>query len=112
MSPQNHPQPLHFRFSLAFGDFRAPRRRAILAFGAAALRKIFYRQFADQLGLPRRKVEAGPVAPRVDLRSEEHTSELQSLMRSSYPVFCLQTKQTITLINTYNYLTHCSQQLQ
>src|SRR3546814_5263473 len=24
-----------------------------------------------------------------DLRSEEHTSELQSLMRSSYAVFCL-----------------------
>src|SRR3546814_1012765 len=26
-------------------------------------------------------------------RSEEHTSELQSLMRSSYAVFCLKTKQ-------------------
>src|SRR3546814_3580899 len=26
------------------------------------------------------------------LRSEEHTSELQSLMRNSYAVFCLQTK--------------------
>src|SRR3546814_2685910 len=25
-------------------------------------------------------------------RSEEHTSELQSLMRSSYPVFCLKKK--------------------
>src|SRR3546814_6448341 len=27
-----------------------------------------------------------------DERSEEHTSELQSLMRSSYAVFCLKTK--------------------
>src|SRR3546814_6940570 len=27
-------------------------------------------------------------------RSEEHTSELQSLMRSSYAVFCLKKKQT------------------
>src|SRR3546814_3027776 len=27
-------------------------------------------------------------------RSEEHTSELQSLMRISYAVFCLQKKQT------------------
>src|SRR3546814_4729566 len=27
------------------------------------------------------------------LRSEEHTSELQSLMRSSYAVFCLQQKK-------------------
>src|SRR3546814_15765636 len=29
---------------------------------------------------------------RVDLRSEEHTSELQSLMRISYAVFCLKHK--------------------
>src|SRR3546814_10877614 len=28
-----------------------------------------------------------------DLRSEEHTSELQSLMRTSYAVFCLKEKQ-------------------
>src|SRR3546814_8205031 len=31
---------------------------------------------------------------RLSLRSEEHTSELQSLMRISYAVFCLK-KQTI-----------------
>src|SRR3546814_3012585 len=31
--------------------------------------------------------------PAVD-RSEEHTSELQSLMRISYAVFCLKKKQT------------------
>src|SRR3546814_5828063 len=30
------------------------------------------------------------------LRSEEHTSELQSLMRISYAVFCLQKKITYT----------------
>src|SRR3546814_2702045 len=30
------------------------------------------------------------------LRSEEHTSELQSLMRRSYAVFCLQKKKTQT----------------
>src|SRR3546814_10180340 len=29
-----------------------------------------------------------------DGRSEEHTSELQSLMRSSYAVFCLKKKKT------------------
>src|SRR3546814_9452670 len=29
-----------------------------------------------------------------EYRSEEHTSELQSLMRTSYDVFCLQTKKT------------------
>src|SRR3546814_6844593 len=31
-----------------------------------------------------------------DGRSEEHTSELQSLMRISYAVFCLQNKNAIT----------------
>src|SRR3546814_4125023 len=31
---------------------------------------------------------------RPELRSEEHTSELQSLMRISYAVFCLKQKKT------------------
>src|SRR3546814_2398057 len=35
---------------------------------------------------------AKPAAKAV--RSEEHTSELQSLMRSSYAVFCLKIKNT------------------
>src|SRR3546814_1389081 len=30
----------------------------------------------------------------LDVRSEEHTSELQSLMRISYAVFCLKKKNT------------------
>src|SRR3546814_6332011 len=30
---------------------------------------------------------------RADMRSEEHTSELQSLMRISYAVFCLKKKK-------------------
>src|SRR3546814_5234268 len=33
-----------------------------------------------------------PSEGRVQLRSEEHTSELQSLMRISYAVFCLKKK--------------------
>src|SRR3546814_10859513 len=33
---------------------------------------------------------------RVPLRSEEHTSELQSLMRISYAVFCLKKKKKQT----------------
>src|SRR3546814_5041998 len=32
-------------------------------------------------------------APRILTRSEEHTSELQSLMRISYAVFCLKKKK-------------------
>src|SRR3546814_9260121 len=33
--------------------------------------------------------DTGPLARAADERSEEHTSELQSLMRNSYAVFCL-----------------------
>src|SRR3546814_2830161 len=36
------------------------------------------------------------------LRSEEHTSELQSLMRISYAVFCLKKKQQLETANTTN----------
>src|SRR3546814_4786479 len=36
---------------------------------------------------------------REDKRSEEHTSELQSLMRISYAVFCLKKKKNNTTIN-------------
>src|SRR3546814_4632254 len=35
-------------------------------------------------------------ASLMPIRSEEHTSELQSLMRLSYAVFCLEKKQTHT----------------
>src|SRR3546814_3821776 len=42
-------------------------------------------------------------ARRISLRSEEHTSELQSLMRLSYAVFCMKKKtikQKTNMINT------------
>src|SRR3546814_4917159 len=52
------------------------------------------------LALPRdieEGVAALPGVTVIDLRrSEEHTSELQSLMRTSYAVFCLQKKKKKT----------------
>src|SRR3546814_2713976 len=39
--------------------------------------------------------------PVVQVRSEEHTSELQSLMRISYAVFCLKKKKTKQRDHTY-----------
>src|SRR3546814_7361194 len=52
---------------------------------------------------------AGPVGSPT--RSEEHTSELQSLMRISYAVFCLKKKkkhpETTTHVDT-----HCTEQKQ
>src|SRR3546814_3752668 len=38
-----------------------------------------------------------PCRTALEVRSEEHTSELQSLMRISYAVFCLKKKKYITL---------------
>src|SRR3546814_4314382 len=45
----------------------------------------------------------GAVRQAVDqaLRSEEHTSEIQSLMRISYAVFCLKKKKKQTECDTY-----------
>src|SRR3546814_4707481 len=48
-------------------------------------------------------LERGGRRERRALRSEEHTSELQSLMRISYAVFCLKKK---ILANTVTYTHH------
>src|SRR3546814_2357037 len=40
-------------------------------------------------------------AGEIDQRSEEHTSELQSLMRISYAVFCLKKKQQNSLKKSF-----------
>src|SRR3546814_4398785 len=37
----------------------------------------------------------------IAMRSEEHTSELQSLMRISYAVFCLKKKKTNKSVQSY-----------
>src|SRR3546814_9276763 len=49
----------------------------------------------------RRRHDAVPAgeARLDDMRSEEHTSELQSLMRISYAVFCLKKKKPTQQIN-------------
>src|SRR3546814_1653441 len=49
-----------------------------------------------QLDAPGRRFVAGEMRRHgTRLRSEEHTSELQSLMRISYAVFCLKKKKNI-----------------
>src|SRR3546814_4211782 len=62
------------------------RRGASSRLDRRPLRGDFRRPVAD--GGP-----AAVVAVRRGLRSEEHTSELQSLMRISYAVFCLKQKR-------------------
>src|SRR3546814_3506408 len=60
---------------------------------------------ADPIGVHHRAVRVGQElfgeeAARL-LRSEEHTSELQSLMRISYAVFCLKKKKNQIHIYTH-----------
>src|SRR3546814_1679556 len=54
------------------------------------------------------KMIVGPGATPRAMRSEEHTSELQSLMRTSYAVFCLKKKKQHRYI-TYYYDNHNTQ---
>src|SRR3546814_7698544 len=54
--------------------------------------------FSDPLAFARWKRSEAPLGASV--RSEEHTSELQSLMRISYAVFCLKKK---TIANRQKY---------
>src|SRR3546814_2979772 len=64
---------------------------------------------ADTLGadprehlVRRRRPRARRSDDRDDQRSEEHTSELQSLMRISYAVFCLKKKQITNILHKLN----------
>src|SRR3546814_8258147 len=47
--------------------------------------------------------EAADLGIAIGIRSEEHTSELQSLMRISYAVFCLKKKHTQYRITSQHY---------
>src|SRR3546814_8671488 len=63
------------------------RRQQVLQLGLClhALREV--------ATLVRQDMPDDPVAVAATARSEEHTSELQSLMRISYAVFCLKKKK-------------------
>src|SRR3546814_10578760 len=89
--------------------FRSPstaRRRSILAWTsllAPALR--FMRPVTAILvgrgGLVDMAIWSKSITAAGTRRSEEHTSELQSLMRISYAVFCLKKKKTEKKKNYY-----------
>src|SRR3546814_8690007 len=66
-----------------------------LVFGVAQVIAIALRK-ADQ---PASYLSNGSIGAVSQMRSEEHTSELQSLMRISYAVFCLKKKQQKTSYN-------------
>src|SRR3546814_4359650 len=87
------------QLAVAVGAHEAPARIVEIE-PAAALRRIVER-LADggEVGEAARLRAEGGGGGKDDLvrcRSEEHTSELQSLMRISYAVFCLKQKKTTT----------------
>src|SRR3546814_4969791 len=77
---------------------RRPGRRSIPLRppdkGRPPMRHTFFCIDGHTAGNPVRLVAGG--APLLRGRSEEHTSELQSLMRISYAVFCLKQKKQTT----------------
>src|SRR3546814_7568652 len=104
-------RPLAGRAAAAANDPVARRARVHRARAPARLRRpglqpllVEARRLRHRLGAAGRRRRAQLHRPaRRQVRSEEHTSELQSLMRISYAVFCLkkknnnnQTKNTTT----------------
>src|SRR3546814_2927863 len=74
----------------------APREG--MAAQVPALRK---RPLADMKDMGMGEMDMGGMQG-MDARSEEHTSELQSLMRISYAVFCLKKNTIFCLLTTIN----------
>src|SRR3546814_10429456 len=83
--------------------FRSPGREGGLVLGTAlgvgeedqirvGVDEVLGGQLRVATGLPIDVSRVGDVLEAGHLRSEEHTSELQSLMRISYAVFCLKKK--------------------
>src|SRR3546814_4012818 len=72
-------------FRSAFDEVRVGQDDLFQAHGQFELRIVLDPQFLEHF------------------RSEEHTSELQSLMRISYAVFCLKKKKIIKIDTEYQY---------
>src|SRR3546814_3431710 len=78
----------------------APRQRPALSAPASSPAPKRTRKSARTRTRPRSAPTPGQ--PPQESRSEEHTTELQSLMRISYAVFCLNKKKHQTQRNTNN----------
>src|SRR3546814_2019974 len=103
--------------ALAFGVSPRlnPRKAARFEFGDDAAGHVFIETGARRGGLGASILAAcaalaglahGCPPRAAPNRSEEHTSELQSLMRISYAVFCLKKKKQLRLILFYLHTTN------
>src|SRR3546814_20927250 len=75
-----------FPYTTLFRSGRSPRSKQDA--GGHGRRQATRAQLADRNGKESRR----PILSALRSRSEEHTSELQSLMRISYAVLCLKKK--------------------
>src|SRR3546814_2409461 len=89
--PDRLAQTLAERLALA-GELGAQTDRKLAEAEAQLKRWAFHPNGTE--GFAKAEVTVGGIST-ANLRSEEHTSELQSLMRTSYAVFCLK-KQNAT----------------
>src|SRR3546814_4380627 len=76
---------------LGEGPLWSPRERSLYWVDIVGQRVFRYRPDGGRVDAVDLPYAPSALAPR----SEEHTSELQSLMRISYAVFCLKNKQLI-----------------
>src|SRR3546814_8784234 len=84
--------------------------------GAAAEADTDDRQRSADAEAPRHEAETEAGHPRHERegadRSEEHTSELQSLMRNSYAVFCLKKKNNTAQTSPHDTQTEPHKNMQ
>src|SRR3546814_10529324 len=80
----------------------AVERHADVKAGGCATADDFGDRVGGEVGIARilalRRVDKIDVFTECEARSEEHTSELQSLMRNSYAIFCLKKKNKHIII--------------
>src|SRR3546814_3494529 len=86
-----------------FGGKRVPR--SLAALGAFCAIAPDFDVIGLRLGIPYGSMFGHRGFSHSLVRSEEHTSELQSLMRISYAVFCLKKKKRKCKIN-FDHITH------
>src|SRR3546814_10315360 len=87
--------------NIGFTDWAAVAANLLISIVGLAMTVVMALVVVDRYGR-RRPLMWGALGMAASMRSEEHTSELQSLMRISYAVFCLK-KKTKNKQNTSIY---------
>src|SRR3546814_5179655 len=87
--------PLTRKLAVRLARKRRHGRRGPLDFRSTMRQSLSYGGVPADLRFKYPRPSKPEIFVVADIRSEEHTSELQSLMRNSYAVFCLKKKNTI-----------------